>query len=95
MKEQEGNMKKVRSDLDKSMSEFRSYVKTVFIKQDKSIVALHNECEATNDELKRQSAFFSGQLEEIRGRVSEILTAVRATNENKVPLVMQTGIQQI
>lgn len=94
-KEQEEKVNTVKTQLDKSMSEFRSYVKTIFARQDESMVALQEECKATNAELKRQSAYFSTQLEEIReeikGSVTEIVNAVRAANGHKVPLVMQTG----
>ena len=97
--DQESTMKQVKREMEKSMSEFRSYVKNIFKEQDKGMVALQKECKATNEELQRQVVHFNGQVSELHGKMNdvcvtmnEVLSAIRGGgNHQGVPGRMQTG----
>ena len=73
MEAQEAKLKKVKTEMESSLGEFRNYVTGVFTKQDKAMTALKSECKATNDELKKQTEFFGGELTEIKETMATML----------------------
>ena len=73
MEAQEEKLKRVKTELESSLGEFRTYVTDVFTKQYKAMAALKSECKATNDELKKQTEFFGGELTEIKDTMASML----------------------
>ena len=59
--------------MESSLGEFRTYVTSVFTKQDQAMAALKSECKATNDELKKQTESFDRELTEIKDTMASML----------------------
>ena len=83
-------LKKVRGEFDKSMSEFYSYVSTVFKKQDSSMTKLQEECRITNEEMVKWREVFS---EDVRGLKSNIVAIMNAVGAGSNPAA-QYGVPE-
>ena len=91
---QEQEMATAKETFTKSMGEFRSYVKTVFITQDKVMTGLKEECRNTNEELRKWKSTFSAEMSELRESISSLMTVLGsgvANNKYNVPSQIQAG----
>ena len=84
----------VKTELEKSMTEFRGYVTSVFTRQDECMGEIKNEVKSIDASLKQQTACFTTEIADVRGQLTEVLTAVSNLSNQfqpQVPSVMQTG----
>ena len=93
--EHASEIKKVRGEFDKSLSEFRSYVTTVFTKQDTSMKQLQEECRNTNTEMIKWREKFSEDVIGLKEGMAAIMQAVGAgspqARQYGVPATMAAG----